>query len=90
MQLPVMLKDLLGSKKFTSLLALIVLWSESVRVPLGLDNYALKWLTVAFCVYFVAQAAQDFAKEACKVATSMKKVSDTKPADVTKEATKTP
>lgn len=62
-KLPPILAELASSKKFTALAALIVLWTEPVRTSLGLDTYALKWLTMAFGAYFISQAFRDLGEE---------------------------
>lgn len=70
--LPAFLTDLAQSKKFKALVALVALWSEPVRSSLGLDQYALKWLTLAFGAYFISQAFRDFGEEVNKAVKSAK------------------
>ncbi len=64
-----MLMDLLSSKKFKALLALVILWTKPVHDAIGLQDSAMPWLTAAFCAYFIAQGLRDFGEEITKAAT---------------------
>lgn len=55
--------DLLSSKKFKALLALVILWTKPVHEAIGIDIEGLKWLTGAFAAYFVSQAFRDLGEE---------------------------
>lgn len=55
--------DLLASKKFKALLALVILWTDAVSGSLGLSQTALMWLTGAFSAYFLSQSFRDFGEE---------------------------
>jgi hypothetical protein len=54
-----MLTDLLASKKFRVLLALVALWSKPVHEALAIEGTALPWLTLAFATFFIAQGLSD-------------------------------
>lgn len=71
---PTLFWDLMSSKKFKALLALVVLWTKAVHESIGLDPEALKWLTAAFAVYFVSQAITDFSENIIKTAAVFKGV----------------
>lgn len=85
----VLLKDLLSSKKFRVLLALVVLWSRPVREELGLsEGHAMPWLTIAFTAYFISQGFRDFGEEIHKAACVITPKGKAESEEVAKEISK--
>lgn len=58
-----MFMDLLQSKKFRALLALVILWAKPVHDTLGVPESGLPWITIAFAAFFIAQGFRDLGEE---------------------------
>ena len=57
---PSVLTDLFSSKKAVNLYLLVALWVPAVHNTMGLDFESMKWITIAFIGYVIAQGLKDF------------------------------
>lgn len=70
--------DLLQSKKFKALLALVILWCKPVHDGIGLSVEALPWITGAFAAFFLSQGFRDLGEELVRAVKANREIKETK------------